>query len=968
MFRESRDADSLTVSTETDDADLPLSGEARKSVAAAPPLDGADTVGGGIAGAGSLVVGASVDVVIETLGDHDWYAVTLASGTTYTFHTTFDATSTDAFLILRDAGGAEIVSDDDSGERNNSLIGFTPGVTGTYYIDAGTFEDDTTGSFHLSLASVLPPGDSVLGSTATSATLGVTGSVDGNIDSAGDHDFYRIALTAGQTYIFHTGGTLAYTVTDTRLTLRDASGAQLLTNNDAGEGTFSAIRYTAPTTGNYYLDVSGSPGVTGAFNLTAFTTPAPVLFTYDQIASQLTDGYWHGFSHHFAVTTGGSLTFNVAGLTAAGQTLAREALAIWSDVTGIAFNEVVSGGQIVYDDEEEGAHASASYGDGITSSADVNVSSQWLTDYGTGLNSYSFQAYIHETGHALGLGHAGNYNTTADYGLDSLYLNDSWATTVMSYFDQTENTYFDGLGFSREFVVTPMVGDGVAVANLYGAAATTRTGNTTYGFNNTSGRAIYDAAAFPSVGYAIFDNGGNDTLDYSGFSANQAIDLNPEAFSDVGGRIGNVTIARGTVIENAIGGPGNDTITGNGADNVIKLNFGGTDTVYGGAGNDGLYFGAALTAADTVDGGAGTLDQLGLQGNYGAPYTFSASNLVNIEQLVLLSGDDTRFGDDGTHSYDYTLKTIDANLGAGQQLVVTFNSLKAGEDVTFDGSAETDGYFFTYGGLGTDHLTGGLQDDRFYFGNLGRWGSGDSADGQAGALDQVGLQGDYSGASAVTFGPAQLSHVDMLVLLTGGDTRFGNLPGVGYSYTVTMADANVAAGEMFYVSANTLRAGVSGVSDEVLRFDGSAETSGRFTIYSGAGNDTIVGGASNDTIYGAGGADQLTGGAGNDVFAYINAAHSTSAAQDGIHDFALGDLIDLSVIDADTGLGGNQAFGFIGNAAFGGHAGELRFQNVSAGGAIWIVQGDTDGNGASDFEVVVVLADAHPLTGADFVL
>jgi serralysin len=112
----------------------------------------------------------------------------------------------------------------------------------------------------------------------------------------------------------------------------------------------------------------------------------------------------------------------------------------------------------------------------------------------------------------------------------------------------------------------------------------------------------------------------------------------------------------------------------------------------------------------------------------------------------------------------------------------------------------------------------------------------------------------------------------------------------------------------------------------------------------------------------------MTGGLGNDVFAYINAAHSTSAAQDGIHDFALGDLIDLSVIDADTGLGGNQAFGFIGNAAFGGHAGELRFQNVSAGGAIWIVQGDTDGNGASDFEVVVVLADAHPLTGADFVL
>ena len=58
---------------------------------------------------------------------------------------------------------------------------------------------------------------------------------------------------------------------------------------------------------------------TGAFNLTAFTTPTPVVYTNDQIANQLTNGYWGGGSHHFAVSPGGSLTFNVQALTAPGQ-------------------------------------------------------------------------------------------------------------------------------------------------------------------------------------------------------------------------------------------------------------------------------------------------------------------------------------------------------------------------------------------------------------------------------------------------------------------------------------------------------------------------------------------------------------------------------------------------------------------------------------------------------------------------
>jgi Ca2+-binding RTX toxin-like protein len=218
----------------------------------------------------------------------------------------------------------------------------------------------------------------------------------------------------------------------------------------------------------------------------------------------------------------------------------------------------------------------------------------------------------------------------------------------------------------------------------------------------------------------------------------------------------------------------------------------------------------------------------------------------------------------------------------------------------------------------------------------------------------------------VTFGATQIAGIEMLVLLTGGDNRFGNPAGTGYAYYITMDDANVAAGQTFYVSANTLKADVVGVTDETLIFDGAAETDGQFVIWSGAGDDTLHGGDGDDTIYGAGGADQMTGNAGNDVFAYIDASHSTSASRDVIDDFTTGDTIDLSAIDANTLLGGNDAFNFIGNAAFGGNAGELRFENVVAN--IWLVQGDTDGNSVADFELQITIPDAHPIIAADFVL
>jgi Ca2+-binding RTX toxin-like protein len=586
-----------------------------KDFAPGPGEAAEDVVPGDTSSTASVAVGGYVSGVIDFNGDHDWYAVTLVAGQTYTFQTILTGSGLpDSLLVLRSAAGVQLATNDDAASAPNhytfSEITFTATATGTYFLDVSGFDVTDVGSFYLTVSA--PAADAIAASSATTASLTLGTATNGLFDANGDHDWYAVTLTAGQSYVFNTSATGGAGDPDTTLFLRNASGA-LLSYNDDGVGSYSQIRFTPTTTGTYYLDVAvwGNAG-TGAYRVTADVAPPLPIFTNNEIAFQLTNTYWGGTARKWAVSPGGTLTVNITALTAEGQFLAREALNLWTDATGINFNEVALGGQITFDDNQAGAFAQSTRIGGTITASTINVSESWLTTSGNTLRSYTFQAYVHEIGHALGLGHGGNYNTTADYPANASYQNDSWATTVMSYFDQTENTYFAGLGFTRQFAVTPMIADLIAVQNLYGVNTTTRTGNTTYGTNNNSGREVFTfALGQPSTSYVIVDNGGIDTLDYSASSSNQRIDLNPETFSNVGGRVGNVSIARGTVIENAKGGNGADTLIGNAVDNQLEGGP-GDDTFSGGGGNDIIIGGGG---SDTIDGGGGTGDEARYSGN-----------------------------------------------------------------------------------------------------------------------------------------------------------------------------------------------------------------------------------------------------------------------------------------------------------------------------------------------------------------
>ncbi|MCF4978223.1 matrixin family metalloprotease [Pseudomonas gessardii] len=229
---------------------------------------------------------------------------------------------------------------------------------------------------------------------------------------------------------------------------------------------------------------------------------------------------------------------------------------------------------------------------------------------------------IHELGHAMGLRHPGHYDASAPHAQFDFH-EDSQSHTNMSYRgERTGYMRHDGFRSSA-----PQLDDITAYQRQYGANFKTRNDDTTYGFNSNTNR---DFLSIKSHGdkmvAAIWDGGGTDTLDFSGYGQDQKISLGAGTFSDVGGLKGNVAITYGVTIENAIGGSGNDWLVGNAADNELHGGDGddvfygaeGADSLWGGEGNDIFVYGktneSSAAASDRIHDFVSGQDQVDVSG------------------------------------------------------------------------------------------------------------------------------------------------------------------------------------------------------------------------------------------------------------------------------------------------------------------------------------------------------------------
>lgn len=143
---------------------------------------------------------------------------------------------------------------------------------------------------------------------------------------------------------------------------------------------------------------------------------------------------------------------------------------------------------------------------------------------------------------------------------------------------------------------------------------------------------------------------------------------------------------------------------------------------------------------------------------------------------------------------------------------------------------------------------------------------------------------------------------------------------------------------------------------------------GRDLMRGGVGADTILGEMGDDILDGGLGRDLLVGGPGLNRYVFRSTDESgvTFAARDVITTFRHGDKIDLREIDANTLAAGDQAFSYIGNAAFSGVAGQLRFDagGVSPTGVkTFIIFADTNGDGAADFGIQLYTAPTAAAPG-----
>jgi serralysin len=668
---------------------------------------------------------------------------------------------------------------------------------------------------------------------------------------------------------------------------------------------------TISPTGNQYIDgvLSGSK-----WAVSSFTYSFP------------TSGAYYGSAYG-----SGEPTTGFEALNSAQQAAVRTILTSYSAVANVTFSEIAETASQHSDfrfaESDKPATAWAYYPTTRAEGGDVwlNNSQNYYDNPIRG--NYAYATLLHEVGHAMGLKHAheasGSFNAMpAD--------RDSMEYTVMSY-----RSYVGGsasTGYVNEtwgYAQSLMVYDIAALQKMYGANFSTNSGNSTYSWSSSTGAMSVNGVSQGAPGgnkifLTVWDGGGTDTYDFSNYSTNLKVDLQPGAWTITsaaqlaklhydGTRIaaGNIATALlynndlRSLIENANGGSGNDFLTGNVANNVLNGNLGddrllgggGSDTLNGGLlGNDTAVFSGARSQykvtllADTslriTDNRAGAPDGadllIGIESVQFSDRTYSYAELVTgltVDVGVSVDVARTINGDAGNNTIEGGGANDKLYGHGGDDVLIG----KGGNDL-LDGGAGND---ILDGGTGADQLIGGTGTDTARYtsattgvivslaspsGNTGE-AKGDtfnSIENLTGSAFADTLTGNSS-ANVLEGGAG----ADRLDGGSGTDTASYTSAASGVTADLTSAGNNKgdAAGDI-YSSIENLTG--SAFADRLV---GNSSIN---VLTGGAADDVLDGRSSNDSLFGGDGDDFLLGGAGADTLdggaGFDTASYSTATA------------------------------------------------------------------------------------------